>query len=140
MLKSQPETVTYLVTLRDNYFNDDKDKELQEHLKGRAKLIEEQKEKSKKVFEEARRRFQKYNIAVANEFYMLSTMLLESKKEEFEKLFGVKLVWQSYVVNNINKGSSTHYDWRMNGKPKIPTDLEDLITSVGLNSKVHLTD
>ena len=79
-------------------------------------------------------------ITIVNDLWLAQSLVASSTKEDFEKLYRVTLTYESFTVNNLNKGPYQAGDWRVHGKPQIPKGLEGVIDGIWLNQKVFLTD
>jgi len=58
----------------------------------------------------------------------------------YESLFNTSVAYESRVILNLNRGPRTVYGWIEKSPAHIPAGLENKISYIGLEKKMHLTD
>ncbi|MBI2565010.1 hypothetical protein HYV79_03410 [Candidatus Woesearchaeota archaeon] len=74
-------------------------------------------------------------ISIVNEFAHAVSLMARSKKQDFEKLYDVKLNYETFTIL-LNKEFKQVSELRSNGTPQIPQGLESIVHSISLVSAV----
>lgn len=84
-------------------------------------------EESEKLFAEARRRLVRYSVITIYNNLTPNLILAETPRIDFERFYEVKIVWRQG-------------NWNFQGKPKIPNDLSDIVSSIEFSRNLDLPE
>lgn len=87
----------------------------------------------------AERRLKRYHdITVLNRFANLGALLVESPVASFHTYWRTNVRYTRETVASLLPGQQPRivYNWKMTGKPVIGKELEDVISSIMINSNI----
>src|SRR3989338_8503016 len=129
-METQPETIEYLIQLKHAKLTFPPELDGQERRTKRNKYATQ-------IFQIAKEKLAQYpEIKILDELSIANTLLAQSTKDEFEKLYDVTVSYETFTVPNLNTGARQESDWKMHGTPKIPAGLENIIVEIRLNQKI----